>query len=176
LENSEKIINPIWVIINIKTGRLLNSNKKFTNITYDGWIDTLPNKKLEYSGDAALIKYDEKKLTTTVIRDYFGIHQVFYVIKNNKVHISTSITGLVQSGLKIKPSVKKNILFVASHYRYFEFPENSSFFEDVYSLRPGECLIVKNGKITKKKHFSVKIIKSYEKYEMKELEKFTSNY
>jgi len=151
------MINPFWVIIDLKKARVVNQNKKFNKIIYDGFLS-----KKNFYGAAAILKKLNDGLIE-VYRDQFGIHQVFYSFQKNNIHISTTIDGLKKSGVKLDFCIKKNITFVTSHYRYFVHPSNSSYYQNVFSLMPGQKLIIRKNSFNLKKYINIKVNRKVKK-------------
>lgn len=150
------MIEPFWAIIDEASGTAerasVQPDASEPLVLVDGWIarneslaKLAAGEAAELGGDAAVLAYNPLRKTTLAQRDAFGVHPVYFSRRQGRVHIASSIAGLRESGTKLAPDPVKNCLFVASHYRYFEFPERSTFFLDVQSLRPGEFLSVTPG-------------------------------
>lgn len=149
---------PFWVVVNTSTGKVssASSNSDFADelVLADGWISNkaalgalVAGAPTDPGGDAAVLAHNPAKQTTLALRDIFGIHPLYYVEDRGLIHIASSISALRKSGLRLVPDPVKNWIFVASHYRYFEFPERSSFFVGVQCLRPGEYLRISPDKM-----------------------------
>lgn len=153
------MINPFWVVLQTATGRLMKSSAKLDTTALlflvDGWwkqkqtlLDYLADGTVaDPGGDAAVLVHNPSTLLTVAIRDRFGIHSIYYAKDAGHLHVSSSISGLKQSGFRLRPDPIKNCIFVASHYRYFTFPKNSTFFIGVFCLMPGEYLKITSGSI-----------------------------
>lgn len=151
------MINPFWVVLHSATGRMLNCSAVLDTtkpiLLVDGWLEDNTNlfDKLtrgvltDPSGDAAVLAHNPQTFFTLALRDRFGVHSIYYAKDAENLHISSSISGLKHSGLRLRPDQAKNCIFVASHYRYFTFPKNSTFFTGVSCLMPGEYLMVATG-------------------------------
>lgn len=169
MDAGRKIIDPFWVVLNGATGRILKSSTSTVSnaplILVDGWVankailqDRLVDGVLsDPGGDAAVLMHNPIKSVTLALRDRFGIHPLYYAKDAENVHIASSISGLRKSGLRLQPDPIKNCIFVASHYRYFEFPERSTFFLGVNCLRPGEYLEVTPGNLKTSRYCELKI-------------------
>lgn len=150
-----RLIAPFWAVLDQASGRLLESSGGPADVALmyvDGWISEplTPGQLLQAlppdpGGDASVMAYDPRRQTAVALRDRFGIHPLYYATAGGRIHVGSSIAALRSSGVRLVPDPLKNLLFVASHYRYFEFPERSTFFSDVFCLRPGEFLRVAPG-------------------------------
>ncbi len=153
------MINPFWVVLETATGRLIKSSAKLDTtallLLVDGWweqkqtlLDQLADGTVaDPGGDAAVLVHNPTTSFTVAIRDCFGIHSIYYATDAGNLHVSSSISGLKQSGFRLRPDPVKNCIFVASHYRYFTFPKNSTFFIGVFCLMPGEFLKITAGSV-----------------------------
>ncbi|GBL37948.1 hypothetical protein EMGBD1_16350 [Anaerolineaceae bacterium] len=116
------MINPFWVVLQTATGRLMKSSAKLDTTALlflvDGWwkqkqtlLDYLADGTVaDPGGDAAVLVHNPSTLLTVAIRDRFGIHSIYYAKDAGHLHVSSSISGLKQSGFRLRPDPIKNCI------------------------------------------------------------------
>ena len=107
-------------------------------------------------GMYAFAIYDKKKDCTILGRDIFGIKPLYFSLIKDGIIFSSEITPLVNSRF-----VKKNIS-EEKLIEYFELQYTTgkkTIFEGIFRLRPGEILIIQNGKITNSKLQKLNLLK-----------------
>jgi asparagine synthase (glutamine-hydrolysing) len=100
--------------------------------------------------------YDKKKNCTILGRDIFGIKPLYFSLIKDGIIFSSEITPLIKSKF-----VKKNIS-EEKLIEYFELQYTTgkkTIFEGIFRLRPGEILIIQNGKITNSKLQKLNLLK-----------------
>lgn len=101
-------------------------------------------KKLR--GMFAFAIYDKKQKELILGRDEFGIKPLYFSLKNNNFIFSSEIQSMIRSNLvskKICEKKKRELLQI-------QFCSGrETIFEDVYRLRTGEVMVVKDSKIRK---------------------------
>ena len=107
-------------------------------------------------GMYAFAIYDKKKDCTILGRDIFGIKPLYFSLIKDGIIFSSEITPLINSKF-----VKKNIS-EEKLIEYFELQYTTgkkTIFEGIFRLRPGEILIIQNGKITNSKLQKLNLLK-----------------
>ena len=101
-------------------------------------------KKL--SGIFSISIWDKTKKILYLIRDIIGVKPLYYKEKNGYIFFSTLINPLLIDE-------KKNLnLLAANYFSNFGYNDsNETFYKNIFKLLPGELLIFKNKKATKKK-------------------------
>ncbi len=101
-------------------------------------------KKL--SGIFSISIWDKTKKILYLIRDIIGVKPLYYKEKNGYIFFSTLINPLLVDE-------KKNLnLLAANYFSNFGYNDlNETFYKNIFKLLPGELLIFKNKKATKKK-------------------------
>ncbi len=97
--------------------------------------------------------YDKAEKQLTVVRDRLGIKPLFYYQDEDKFIFSSEIRSILAY------QIEKEIDFTALKL-YFEFnyiPYPRSIIKGVKKLEPGHVLTVKDGKVEKKKYYSISI-------------------
>lgn len=106
-------------------------------------------QKLE--GMFAFAVYDTKNKKIFIARDRFGIKPLFYHLSGEKFIIASEKKALFEMGVKKKLNDKsiKNFLINGVYQN-----DESTFYENIFSLEPGCCLEIINNKIRKSKWFN----------------------
>ena len=107
-------------------------------------------------GMYAFAIYDKNKDCTILGRDIFGIKPLYFSLIKDGIIFSSEITPLINSKF-----VKKNIS-EEKLIEYFELQYTTgkkTIFEGIFRLRPGEILIIQNGKITNSKLQKLNLLK-----------------
>ena len=105
-------------------------------------------------GMYAFAIYD-KKDCTVLGRDIFGIKPLYFSLINDGIIFSSEITPLINTKIIKKISEEKLI-------EYFELQYTTgkkTIFKDIFRLRPGEILTIKNGKIINSKLQKLNLLK-----------------
>ena len=102
-------------------------------------------------GMYAFSLYDKKKNQLILCRDEFGIKPLYFSIIPEGIIYSSEIQAL-RAVLNSKQSIKKNKL---SEFLQMQFCSgNETIFKNIFRLRPGERLIIREGQIIKSKVIS----------------------
>ena len=107
-------------------------------------------------GMYAFAIYDKKKDCTVLGRDIFGIKPLYFSLINDGIIFSSEITPLINTKI-IKKSISEEKLI-----EYFELQYTTgkkTIFNDIFRLRPGEILTIKNGKIINSKLQKLNLLK-----------------
>lgn len=98
------------------------------------------------SGIFSISIWDKKKKILYLIRDIVGVKPLYYKEKNGNIFFSTLINPLL---IEDKSSLN---LHAANYYNNFGYSDlNETFYQGIFKLLPGELLIYKNKRISKKK-------------------------
>ncbi|MBF0450071.1 MAG: asparagine synthase (glutamine-hydrolyzing) [Candidatus Magnetomorum sp.] len=104
------------------------------------------------NGQFAFAIYDKKKEQLFMARDHAGIVPLFYTTVNDFVLFASEIKALLKY-----PNIKKEVDLVSLD-QIFSFPAVISprtMFKDIYSIKPGHFLIVKNNKIFENEYWDL---------------------
>ena len=91
--------------------------------------------------------WDQDKKTLFLARDSFGVKPIFFNIQNNEYFFSSEIKALVN--LRNISSSLNNKIF-ENYLTYIWSPGEETPFQNIKSFKPGEAMLVKEGKILKK--------------------------
>jgi len=101
--------------------------------------------------------WDHKDNKLFCARDKFGIKPFYYFLKNNIFSFCSEIKPLLKLQTRSSPNINSINSYLTSEY--YENIE-TTFFNDILKLKPGNKLIFQNGKITQKPFWNF-----YKKYE-----------
>ncbi|KPA18700.1 asparagine synthase [Candidatus Magnetomorum sp. HK-1] len=104
------------------------------------------------NGQFAFAIYDKKNEQLFLARDHVGIVPLFYTTVNDFVIFASEIKALLKY-----PNIKKEVDLVSLD-QIFSFPAVISprtIFKDIYSIKPGHFLIVKNNKIFENEYWDL---------------------
>lgn len=101
-------------------------------------------------GMFAFVIYNLKEKTLFAARDFFGIKPFYYSMVENHLIFGSEIKSFLEF-----PLFKKEVNPVAlENYLTFQYSVlDETFFKGVYKLKPGHCLIYKNGDLQIKRYF-----------------------
>ncbi len=108
-------------------------------------------KKLD--GMFAIALWDAKKKIVVLVRDQVGIKPLYYAIRNKQLIFGSEIKSILTH-----PAVRKEIDSQSLFY-YFAFkhvPAPATIFKNIYSLLPGELAVFQNGRLSKKRYWSLR--------------------
>ncbi len=134
-----------------------------TNSDTEVVLNILIHEGLEYvknlDGIFAIVFYDSKLDSITLIRDYIGVKPIYFYNKNKKIYISSEIRP-------INSIINSKINYNAcSEYLTFGVSrQNKTILENIKKVNPGEIIkINKNNSMSNKKFYSSKFnkIKNY---------------
>ncbi|MCO4783746.1 MAG: asparagine synthase (glutamine-hydrolyzing) [Candidatus Cloacimonetes bacterium] len=87
------------------------------------------------TGIFAFCIYDIKSKSLFLARDHFGVKPLYYSLNDGVLSFSSEIKGILDE------SIKFNLQSVYEYMQYGLLHHNeSTFFEDVFSLSPGHCI------------------------------------
>ncbi|MBP9667524.1 asparagine synthase (glutamine-hydrolyzing) [Candidatus Saccharibacteria bacterium] len=128
-----------------------NSDTEIILHGYREWGDTLWDK---LNGMFAIALYDKTDQSLRLVRDHFGIKPIYYSQPDSgQIIFASEIKPLLATGKVARVPNDRSI------YRYLMFriqdDGSETFFRDISRVCSGEMIIVKDGKITKKKYTSL---------------------
>ena len=90
--------------------------------------------------------------TAYLFRDRMGIKPLYYSFNKGNLYFSSTVESLLEIN-SMKPSLREESLI---SYLAFRYPiGHSTFFEGVYSLEAGHCLIFNNQKLSNKSYWNL---------------------
>ena len=104
----------------------------------------------QLNGMFAFALWDKRKQILWIARDRLGIKPLFWNISSKKFHFSSDLNSL-NKVVKSKISPKSLIRYLGYSY----IPAPLSIFEDIHKLLPGHELIIKEGKLTDNRYWSL---------------------
>lgn len=118
-------------------------------------------KKL--SGIFSISIWDKNKKILYLIRDIVGVKPLYYKEKNGNIFFSTLINPLLIED-------KKDLnLKAANYFNNFGYNDlNETFYKNIFKVLPGELIIFKNKKLTKKKFLNFNFSKNKSEKFLKE--------
>ena len=122
-----------------------NSDSEVLLKSYIAWGERCIDK---FIGMFAFAIYDKNKNEFFIVRDRLGIKPLYYYKDSEKFIFSSEIKSIL-------PFVKSKLNIGAiSSYMSYRYPIlNDTFFEDIFSLEPGNFIKIKNNKIEIKKYW-----------------------
>jgi len=111
-------------------------------------------------GMFAIALYEKKAQKLYLMRDVVGIKPIYWTYQDNEFAFSSELKGL-SSHLKTKKSNKALLQFMSLGY----IPNDSSYYENIYKLKPAHILVFDGNTISIKKYWELpkhKIQISYE--------------
>ncbi|BED92800.1 MAG: asparagine synthase (glutamine-hydrolyzing) [Candidatus Paraimprobicoccus trichonymphae] len=156
-ENNNFVINFNGEIYNYKELKeeLISKNHKFytktdSEVIVHGFEEYGEDVLNKLRGMFAFSIFNRQEKSVFLARDFFGIKPLYYCnMKENFVYASEIKSILVFPELEKKFNYKALDNYLS--FQYSVPPE--TFFENIYSLLPGEYLYFKNGEVAKKKYF-----------------------
>jgi asparagine synthase (glutamine-hydrolysing) len=161
ISNEDKTI---WIVFNGEIYNFLELKKELekkghqfsTRSDTETIIHLYEEYGLEFSnklnGMFAIALWDDRTKKLILVRDRVGVKPLYYFLKNGKLIFGSEIKAILAH-----PLYKKDIDFEALHH-FFSLkhtPASKTIFKDIFSLLPGEILVFKNRKITKKKYWDL---------------------
>lgn len=105
-------------------------------------------------GDFVIVLWQGREQALTLVRDKFGIHNIYYLLANGTFAFSTSLSQLVSTGL-----VGKDI-DLNSLYQFFSLGvvlPPRTIFQKVSSVEPGQCIRFQAGKLETNFYFNLEL-------------------
>ncbi len=143
----------IWVCAN---GEVFNYHELTTDLVKRGHrfrttcdIEVIPHLYEEYgldlfrhmSGQFALALWDGPNKTLVLARDRFGIAPLFYAWHKGSLIFSSEIKAMLPllGRLELSPEG------MAQVFTFWNTVAPRTVFKDIYQLRPGECMVIREG-------------------------------
>ena len=96
--------------------------------------------------------YDSKKKILFLARDRIGVKPLYYYFKDGKFLFASEIKALLQyEGIKKEFNMSTLSQFITWAYTL----DGSTFFKDIYELKPGHYMIYENNSIQIKKYWDL---------------------
>ncbi|MFC2071093.1 asparagine synthase (glutamine-hydrolyzing) [Chloroflexota bacterium] len=92
----------------------------------------------KFSGMWAFCIYDSSKGQLILSRDRFGIKPLYYYIDDSRLIFSSLIAGILCHNITTEPNDRAIMEYLAFD---LEHHEEYTFFENIYSLKPGSILV-----------------------------------
>lgn len=157
-------------IYNFKDLRRSLKNKGFsfnsqtdTEVLLKGLISEGPNFVKKCNGMFAFAYYDVDKDIGYIFRDRIGIKPLFYCNYKNKLTFSSNIKSIHKFN-KIKKKINKQA--VSSFLSFRQPINNETFFENIFSLEPGNYIEIKNKKMKIKSYWKLENFYNKKKTEL----------
>ena len=107
-------------------------------------------KKL--NGMFSICLYDLKKDKILIYRDRLGIKPLYYFKNEEQFIFSSSLSSIKKLKPNISPSKESCLLFYLFNY----FPDSKTAYDGVFKLKPGNLIIISNGKFSIKEYWKLK--------------------
>ena len=148
----------------IEKGHTLGSNAD-TEVLIHGYEEYGEKILDKIRGMFAFAIYDIENQELFMARDFYGIKPLYYY-KNNNIFMFGSEIKSFLGHPKFKKELNEKML---EYYLTFQYSAGKeTFFKDVYKLMPGHYLKYKDGKVTVKKYYELKLeednSKTYEEW------------
>jgi len=115
-----------------------------TEVICNAWLDKGPDCLDDFEGMFAFALWDKRERTLFAARDRFGKKPFFYALQNGVLAFASELTCLRKLPfLRFEIPVQAIARFLS--YEYVPTPE--SIYKDVYKLRPGHYLLLKDGNL-----------------------------
>lgn len=120
------------------------------------------------NGQFAIALWDSRDNKLLLVRDRPGIHPLFYSVKDKQIIFGSEIKSVLK-GRQETPELDHNAL--DDLMTFWSPVAPATMFKDVFSIEPGQMLVVQNGQISRKQYWSWAFPedKQYLKGEEKEL-------
>ncbi len=127
-------------------------SKTDTEVLLQGIILEGPNFVQKCNGMFAFAYYDIAKDIGYIFRDRIGIKPLFYSNYRNKLTFSSNIKAIHKFN-KMKKKINKQS--VSSFLSFRQPINNETFFENIFSLEPGNYIEIKNKKVDVKSYWKL---------------------
>lgn len=136
------------------------STKTDTEVILHGYEEYKEKILDKLRGMYAFVIYDTVEKELFAARDIFGIKPFYYANMNETFFFGSEIKAFLPN-----PDFKKELNKQAlKTYLTFQYnPMEETFFKGVYKLKPGHCLLYKEGNLTVKPYFNLKFKPTKEK-------------
>lgn len=105
-----------------------------------------------FIGMYAFLIYDKKENILYGARDRFGIKPLFYMIKNGVYYFASEIKAF-RPITRFKPNNKK----IYEYLTFTRIIDEETFFKDIYQVKPGHYLILRDGELIIDKYWNLEI-------------------
>lgn len=109
------------------------------------------------NGFFAFVLFDKENNSFFAARDRFGV-KPFYYYSDTDLFACASELRALQNATRQR-SIDKTALFAYLQLTYV--PETKTILQGAQKLEPGNCLEIKNGKVTKEKYYSIQLPATY---------------
>ncbi|MFA5087627.1 MAG: asparagine synthase (glutamine-hydrolyzing) [Candidatus Omnitrophota bacterium] len=116
------------------------------------YIDEGPECLSRLNGMFAFAIWDEQKKELFLARDRMGIKPLYYCQNNDRVLFSSELTPFYRSGFF---DLRLNIRSISNYLAYWYICEPDTIFEDIFQLPPGTFALVREGKMTVTRYWSI---------------------
>ncbi len=141
-----------------------NSDTEVLVYGYEEWGRDLPK---HLRGMFALAIWDKKNKTLFMARDGFGIKPLYYYVDKDSLVFASEIKAILEYPEYHK---KLNESILSAYLCFNSVPTEETFFKGIFRVMPGEQIIYKEGKVTKKRYFHLEF-----KEEDKDLDEIVNN-
>jgi len=124
-----------------------NSDTEVILAAYEEWGISCQSR---LNGMWAFAIWDTASRTLFLSRDRIGEKPLHYCQHGGAFLFSSEIKGILQYGVPQVPSFELLELYLTLGY----IPAPHTFYKNIFKLRPGHCLIVKDGKLSDKEYWS----------------------
>lgn len=125
-----------------------NSDTEVILRAYEIWGRNCQDK---LNGMWAFAVWDEKRKELFISRDRMGEKPLYYGVYDNTFVFGSEIKSLLAYGFPSVPNTELTELYLSLGY----IPAPYSFYKNVFKLRAGHFLIVKNGAVTESKYWDI---------------------
>lgn len=137
----------------IEKGHILNSNAD-TEVLIHGYEEYGENILNKVRGMFAFVIYDVNSKEVFMARDFYGIKPLYYYKSDNLFMFGSEIKSFMGHP-KFKKELNEKML---EYYLTFQYSAGEeTFFKNVYKLMPGHYLKYKDGKVTIKQYYELKL-------------------
>jgi asparagine synthase (glutamine-hydrolysing) len=124
-----------------------------TEILYYGLIYWGIDKTLDkVNGIFVFSFYDKIKNKFLIARDNLGVKPLYYFHKNDEFAISSECKAFFSQSI-CEPNIRKELL--GEYFANLWIYEPNTLFQDIYKLEAGCYMIFENGRLTKKRYWSL---------------------
>lgn len=110
-------------------------------------------------GDFSIVLYDKRKDITLAAVDKFGMKSLYYYKDASYIAFSNRILSIYQYLDVVKePNLRKNLLYVGSHYRHIDTPEEETFYKNIYAIKHHHCLNLHDNIFKLNSYWELKLI------------------
>lgn len=115
---------------------------------YEEWSYDCQNK---FNGMWAFALWDETKQELFLSRDRIGEKPLYYTVFENSLIFGSEMKSLFNFGVPKNPDLSLTEIYLT----FTNIPDPYTFFKNVFSLKAGHYLLVKNGKLNENKYWDL---------------------